>query len=259
MNQSQSQIQVECEHEASLLLPWYVNKTLSQEEEKLVERHLSHCLYCQEQLEMEESIHAVTNSTKINPRKSDQAYLSRLFDEIEKEDATSLTDNDYQNDSIARKLFWFKKNKADDTKSGNGSEKSDLFSTASLLRLLLGFQLVTAALMAFVLVDRNTLDGILYDTNPTFRTLSSDSAPTSIDAARYKILFSKQAQEGEIRKLLQEIRGEIVSGPSVNGVYSVDVKGVELARINYSSEGLLNYLRNDPSIVFVELLYAPEN
>lgn len=255
MNHSQDQI--ENEDEASLLLPWYVNKTLDSEERLLVERHLSESLYCQDQLEMEESIHAVINNTKVNARKSDQAYLNRLFADIEKEEETiSSSKTVDQSDSVKQKSFWFK---SDKQKKSNRFEFSESFSTANLLKLLLGFQLVTAGLMAFVLVDRNTIDGILYDTDPTFRTLSSETAPASIDAARYKILFSKQAQEGEIRKLLQEIRGEIVSGPSLNGVYSVDVKGEELIKINYSSEGLLNYLRNDPSIVFVELLYSPEN
>ena len=237
-----SQTQAECTHEASLLLPWYVNNTLSPEERLLVEQHLSQCLYCQDQLEMEKSIHAVTNSTKLQTSTSDQALFNRLLNDIEADEETA---DIRQFDTNKQKTF-------------NRSRLTEFFSTANLLKALLSFQLISAVLMAFVLVDRNTLDGIIYNTDPTFRTLSSESAPTSIDSARYKILFSKQAQEGEIRQLLQEIRGEIVSGPSINGVYSVDVKGTELAKINYSSKSLLNYLRNNPSIVFVELLYSPD-
>ena len=237
-----SQTQAECAHEASLLLPWYVNNTLSPEERLLVEQHLSQCLYCQDQLEMEKSIHAVTNSTKLQTRTSDQALFNRLLNDIEADDETA---DIRQFDTKKQKTFI-------------RSRLTEFFSTPNLLKALLSFQLISAVLLAFVLVDRNTLDGIIYNTDPTFRTLSSESAPTSIDSARYKILFSKQAQEGEIRQLLQEIRGEIVSGPSINGVYSVDVKGAELAKINYSSKSLLNYLRNNPSIVFVELLYSPD-
>ena len=49
MNKTTSTIQDQ-HHQIQFLLPWYVNQSLQQHEQRLVENHIRHCLPCRREL-----------------------------------------------------------------------------------------------------------------------------------------------------------------------------------------------------------------
>ncbi|HSM14168.1 MAG TPA: hypothetical protein VLA66_08870, partial [Thermoanaerobaculia bacterium] len=100
----------------------------------------------------------------------------------------------------------------------------------------------TAALLVFAL--RPLLPGA---PSGTFRTLSEEARPLS--ALRVRVVFAPSAQEDEIRRLLLEVRAEIVGGPSPLGAYEL---ALGPAGAGEPPETVLRLLRSDPRVLLAE-------
>jgi hypothetical protein len=87
-----------------------------------------------------------------------------------------------------------------------------------------------------------------------YRTLSDPPRPAAAGAAvsgpQVRVVFAPATTEAELRRVLLEVRGEIVGGPSSLGAYTVAVPAS-----GPGSEPLalvLEHLRADPRVRFAE-------
>jgi len=227
-----------CTNELNLLLPWYVNNSLSLEDKNAFELHMAECGECEHQVLLEKKVQStVAHQTRV-PNTSSTVALNRLFSGIEFDESNSVENNKSAVNTKQKKRFY--------------SAMSNYW-----LKWIIGAQ--WAAIMVvcgvfFVNKEPSQNSGQL---EPAYRTLSANTDAHNVKAARFRVLFSKDAAEGDIRQLLHSIHGDIIAGPTANGVYSIDVLGVDLESLNYSPSALLAYMRNQSSVVFVELLYSP--
>jgi hypothetical protein len=56
-----------------------------------------------------------------------------------------------------------------------------------------------------------------------FRTLSDSAAAAESTGLRVRMVFASEIDEGTLRRLLLEVEGQIVGGPSPYGVYTVEL------------------------------------
>jgi hypothetical protein len=181
-----------CPEGMDLVLPWYVNGTLEEDERKNVERHLLECPVCRQELdairnEREKYHHAVAEDMAI-PR-----TFPKLIAKIEKEEKRGV---------------W---------------QRFSSFIPSPRLRPAFGTALIAIQFLVIL-----CLIGI-FAMNPwgtgerLYRTLSGPV--TSVGKGpRLTILFQEGAREKTIRDLLLEMNGTIVSGPTPMGVYTVELK-----------------------------------
>jgi hypothetical protein len=180
-----------CPKGMDLILPWYVNNTLEKDEKKNVEDHLLECPVCRQELD------AIRNERDkyYNTVAEDMAIprtFPKLIAEIEKEEEGR----------------W---------------KRFTAFIPSPRFRPALATALI--AIQFFVIIS---LIGI-FAMNPwgtgesLYRTLSGPVMFVQ-KGPRLTILFHEGVQEKSIRELLLEINGNIVSGPTPMGIYTVELK-----------------------------------
>jgi anti-sigma factor RsiW len=200
------------------LLPWYVNGTLAEREREQVEAHLAGCAGCQAEVRgCRRTEELLSGAGEVAPSPH-PAQLRRLLDRVEEEER---------------------------------GRPGKLAAVRSLLQATprpLRWTLVAQAAAILLLVG-----ALAWSARPasssgpaTFVTLSSP-APPPVPSVRLRLMFSPRATEQEIRRILLDVRGGIVAGPSPIGAYTVQVPaagdpvGAVLAR-----------LRTEPQVVFAE-------
>jgi anti-sigma factor RsiW len=201
-------------HEAWELLPWLVNGTLEPLERAAVEAHLAGCFECRGEAERCRALQIEVRSAEVapSPHPAQLAQLMRRVDEVER------------------------------TRKG-----------PRLVRLL-GARKVNvwwaiAAQAAAVVV---LLAVIFWPAPPKrFVTLSDPAPPVAAAAAQrqVRVVFTPNATEAEMRRVLLEVRGEVVGGPSPLGAYTIAVPagaGAEPLAL------VLEHLRDDPHVRFAE-------
>lgn len=201
------------------LIPWYVNGTLPSEERRAVEEHLTGCLRCREEEELcRATREALAAAGEVAPSPH-PVQLARLL------------------------------SKVDDLEAGRGAGRRPFLAAlraflipANPMRAFLAVQLAITVLLVALLVwqQRQPQAQALY------RTLSAPEAPRG-DTARVRVLFKEDATEREIRELLLRLEGEIVSGPSAFGTYTI-----EIPTAGEPSGALLAHLRSQPQVRLAE-------
>lgn len=173
-------------HEASALLPWYVNATLSDEETARVERHLSECVMC----------------------KHDLAALCSLRDAVAGEDP-----------AIERSFARMRARVAELEPRLNVSWLRAIIGswrgTRPWLRAVIAGQLV-------LLLVLGAAFGLGEPRPHYYRTLSSaPPLPTARDSV--VVVFDGRRSEQEIRAALLTLDARIVDGPTPEGAYTLEV------------------------------------
>jgi len=167
-----------------MLLPWYVNQTLSAEELEQVEQHLETCERC----------------------RTEVATLKHIRDEYKQQFATQ---------SPGR--FGLARLKADIKRDRQEQEKETLPRPS----FLWWRPVMVAAVL--VIVIQSTLLVKMERPEGTITPLSGKPAAEVV----LQVRFNPQAIESEIRKVLLEVDGEIVSGPGALGIYRITLKNVD--------------------------------
>lgn len=202
------------------LLPWYVNGTLAGTELEALTRHLEGCEACREELDQERRLaYALRTSEEMSfaPERAFRALRERLDREEELERSRRER---APGGPVGRLLRGF-------------------LDLAVPVRWALAAQLVIILALGAVLIRG---DG----TPPAeFRTLSEAPAVALGEVPRLRVVFDAAASEGEIRALLIEAGGRIVDGPSLFGVYTVEVLG-------QGRDGALELLRSSGLVAFAE-------
>lgn len=177
-----------CPEGMDLLLPWYVNGSLGEEEAGRLEEHVKVCATCREELEAirreRELYRAVTEEVVV------PSTLSRLLPELKGEGG-----------------FW---------QRISSLVRSPLRWPRPALVLVVAEAVLIVALVAVLGFNPWGMGEGLY------RTLSGPQGALS-EGPRLQILFREDAPEQLIRETLLQIGGRIVGGPTPMGVYTVEL------------------------------------
>lgn len=216
--------------EMQLLLPWYLNNTLQNDEKNLVESHLKQCLQCRAELvELRKMSDIVCESDSFSS--SAHSSFAKLSARIQNPDALSL--NEPNNNAKWCALKW-------------------PFISARNKRSLSGFSaFATAAIVLLAMTGLIHFYSLETAWNPSnqFRTLSSNRNANSLEN-EIRLVFSRSADQSKINNTLLSVNGEIISGPSQQGVYVIRIKNESINRQEISS--LAAKLREEDHIIFAE-------
>lgn len=212
------------------LLPWYVNGTLATLEQRTVEEHLEGCLRCQAELETCRRLgEAVRQSEEIAPSLH-PAQLARVMARIEAEEKGH------------GKRGWRR-----GLAAPLRSFRSWMGEAPPFLRGALAAQLLLIVGLVGFLLWRPAAP----QPGPqpaVFHTLSDpEAAPRQAPGTLVRVVFADGTTEKEVRDLLLSLRGQIVSGPSPLGVYTVEIpNGPD------PLDRVLAHLRSRPKVSFAE-------
>lgn len=215
--------QLKSEHDSvDALLPWYVNGTLSPEEDSRVEQHTETCLQCRTAItELQSLQHVVQHSTDIGlvERKSLQGVLSRI-------DPLPVESVARRHESFAKKIntFW-----------------SDFMTLPGGWRYTVVAQFLLLALVLGITFDRPSMA-------PEFTTLSTPAENTKHKNVQIRVVFAEDVLLRDIRHLLVDAQTRIVDGPTPSGVYMLET----VYAPNEVLQDVLDRWRNKALVRFVE-------
>lgn len=212
------------------LLPWYINQTLSPEEDGMVENHLSTCLVCRNELAQQYQVKAAVLTEQAEDN-AVQRTLSTLHQRIRAESAPA------QNN-------W----------SGWLKRTVRIFRNSHF-----GIQTALLAQAAVIVVTVFIAVGEPPSLQQEYTTLTSEAAKQNIadeSSQIVNVIFAEDLTIIGLQKILEDFQLTINSGPSPAGAY-------KLARINSNqgdlreTEALLKQLQDHPGIRFVALQNSP--
>jgi hypothetical protein len=211
-------------HPEAILLPWYANGTLSQSERQQVARHLESCADCERQFEeitgIRNQLITFYGSQPSPSRRQAQLILAKVAQEASARQSTPVTRQSWQD----RVDGWIR----------------TFFLPQWVPTLAASLIFVQFGLLLWLTLPQAPTDQI------TTRSLSS---PT----ITFKITFQEMATEKQIRGLLSEVRGRIISGPGSDHVYLIEAIGGSDA----ITRKMLATLRAKPDIVHDAQVVSP--
>jgi hypothetical protein len=193
-------------HSVAILLPWYLNGTLGDDERRQVTQHLAGCEACRFELEeltvMRVSMKELYAS---DPVPSSQAF-KRVMAQITAAPKPS-----------SAKLV---------VTSGQPGWPDHI---EGWLRALFVPKWVPALAVALIVAQLGLLVWTvrLQEINDGISTRSVDSA----DRLRLRIAFQPFAQETQIRSVMQQLQARFISGPLANGVYFIEVSASDTSTL----------------------------
>lgn len=204
MNMNEDTLQSADQHQQiSLLLPWYLNKSLALTERQQVETHIRDCMVCRRELAHLDKLAAMIKQA---PDLDVAAKVS--FDKLRAKWQTDRQPIESLGGTQPDLCF----EKCIDRLSGNTAPR----------RPFLGMQGIRLAIPVSVLLAIAPF-AMQYGRSPTakdYHTLS-DAKPESVAGIHLSVVFSKPMAETEINALLAKIHGERVAGPNSDGAYTV--------------------------------------
>lgn len=204
------------------LLPWYANETLEEREREAVEAHLEGCASCDRELSEVKALRGALLELDEAPPEPSPALLNRALAEIdryERERQRPIRSIERMKDLL---FGWWQ-------------------PLPAFARVTVAAQFVLLVGMAGLLLKQR-------DAESEFRTASQ---PTDASRARrgLRLLlgFQPGISEEAMRRVILELHGEIVSGPSPLGLYTVEVP---IARDRRGeAEKLLQRLRENLQVI----------
>jgi hypothetical protein len=166
-------------------IPWWVNGTLPEAEQRRVAAHVEHCSECREELARQRQLYAHMHADAASEPVPLQAW-DKLLARIDAEQPSS-------GKPATAKAQW--------------------------LQIVLWAQAAVIAGLAVLLW--------LPAGTGSYVTLTSSSSSTPHGAVR--VVFAPDASLERINRLLHQIGGEVVAGPSEAGVYTVKIASADAA------------------------------
>lgn len=186
--------------EFDMLLPWYVNGTLSVDERHRMEIHLKDCAPCRQEVKI---LHGLEQAVKMEP--------------------SPLPSPDLLQKTLTR---------LERKKAGLWERLAEWLAPAPGLRwaaIAAGLAIVLQAVVIVGLLGRPG--------EKTYETLTVTQTQKEA-GPRIVIAFQKDITESVMRETLHTIRGQIVSGPSPLGFYTVELPKEEALNIDKRLEEL---------------------
>ena len=212
-------------HPAAMLLPWYLNGTLREEERQRVAQHLEECQTCRSELEELTRLRQQVKEAYADlPGPSPQVFRSVM--------ATIRQDRRAQPEP-QRVLRW---------------ERAETHSWLDTLDRwlrpmfaprwvpILAFLLIVGQLAVLLWVVGQTPSVGPRDMPSSPDGVVSRGIPTA--TARYRVAFHETAPERKIRAAIQTLGGRIVDGPSPDGFYTIEVAAGDPSLLENKLESL---------------------
>jgi anti-sigma factor RsiW len=179
------------------ILPWYVNGTLEDHEQKFVARHILRCQSCADEVARCQSIATAVRSAEEAARTPSPEHLARLMEGIDRGRTSAAPER-----SRIGVRDWI--------------EKIQLAfqETPSLFRWALTAQTAAIVLLAAAITWQASIA-------PSYRTLSDAGSDPAPGRVHLQVVFADDITEREIRTLLSSIGATIVAGPTPMAVYTV--------------------------------------
>ena len=219
----------------SLLLPWYVNKTLDDNDKDFVENHISACLVCRIELTNLQKLSAFVRQEDVADSAAHAAF-SQLKNRIHQDETLTK-----QRTGMVDSFFDFWREKIG-------------FNRKKLLVNHPG--LVLASVMTFVFLllipgffGKNLLIG------NQFQTLSN-TKHEDVGKNEIRVVFASGMSSEQISGILDAYQGRIVSGPTSQGVLNVRIGNAEKQMTKQQITEIISKLRNNPQVIFAEPSYA---
>ncbi len=182
------------------LLPWYLNKTLTDLEYQEVAGHLADCTDCRQEIESLKALQQhIVEQNEAAPTPSPR-LLTNIFERIEQDAATPAR---------SEKMGW--------------TDRFQQWIGEIIASVRQPFPQAAYAMIAAEFILIVGLVGMLWTEPKDLRTLSGP-VPQIETRARLTVAFHPDATELQIRNILKKIDGAIVSGPSALGLYRVELK-----------------------------------
>ncbi len=226
--------------EVTLLLPWYVNKTLVGEEYKLVENHLKSCLVCKiEFANLEKLSASICQNDSLAPVA--HASFMQLKNRIQQKNVIKKQNRERGFFSaLLSYRQWF---------TSVSSKNWDVIYPSVIMTCLLTltFTLISPAFFA---EKQNSLN--------TFRTLSS-TRDASYNQNEIRVVFANDITQEKIAQIISSVQGQIIAGPSPQGVFRIRIENKEINSTNLLTT--LSLLRDNEQVIFSEPTFAlhPQN
>jgi anti-sigma factor RsiW len=191
-------------HPVALLLPWYVNGTLSAPERQHADEHLANCASCRAELTELQSVREQVRAAAIEQAVPDTFNAARRH--IQRHAVPDTA--------------------AQPTRRGDAPGVVGVVRRG--LRTLFAPQWVPAAALALVLVQSAAL---LWMSQRTPDQAQISSRGLAAPATRIKLSFQPASAEKDLRQLLGEIHAHVVGGPTPDGEYIIEVPTTDAARV----------------------------
>jgi len=222
------------------LLPWYINQTLSPDEDHRVEQHLSSCLVCRTELNQQKLVQQAVIASASEDNLAERS-LNNLHQRIQQDSKHSKQGHQQVSQQpLASLSNWI-----------NGVWRT-------LRESHLGIQTALVAQTAVIMVAVMVAVGekpALSDTNE-YRTLTSEAAPLAAAGVTFKVIFAERLTLVELQSLLESEGLSISSGPSPAGAYELSMPASASTFSKEDDQGvdqLLATLKNHPAIRFVTI------
>ena len=215
-------------HTEAMLLPSYVNQTLSPEEQQQVTTHLKACMTCQQELQEVTNMQTAIKTSIEQRQGPSLAAFSTLMRRIEQEKQAQThrtpqpTSTPWWEtvESVFRSLF----------------EVQWVPALASLL--IVGQAFLLLSVMNKPVEQRAQEPGGIIE-----RGIPQSTPATP--PIQIQVKFVETAKEIQIRELLKELDGQIVNGPTSEGLYILEFPQPEMS----SSATLLATLQSHPELI----------
>jgi hypothetical protein len=223
------------QHEkVSLLLPWYLNKSLQSDELQQVEQHLRSCLLCRREMQ------ALDKLSKAVRQASDLEMAAELSFAGLKNKLPMYPAAESFSNPLAR-------------------QSSGLFrplKARSPHKALLRFSYPYLAIAATVLMAVIPL--LLYFPDAKFKadyyTLAA-AKTEAVTGPQLRVVFSPALPKSQIDAVLKQIQGQLIDEPNSVGAYTVRLTHADSP--NNSVEAALAFLRRQPVVVLAEPVLQP--
>lgn len=213
--------------EIESLLPWYVNGTLSTEDNERVERYVASHPEMETQLAMLRDDQASTIAANESIQQDSPSALQRLMDSMEREKAEMRRRTKPTNTILSQIDVWIR----------------------SLSPTGLTLAAVTGGIV--IMVQAGLLTMLLWylpEGETTYRTASVGQESTE---TKVLVQFNKDAKLEDISHFLSEHQAQILSGPKPGGFYTIGFSAEAVERS--SRQELLNKLSANKALVTIVL------
>lgn len=211
------------------LLPWYINGTLSGDEQLFVTLHSTVCLVCHKELGLQRALRESVRAPEM-----DDVVVTTSFERLSAQIAAASPRSPVSAGKAARLV------------AGIGSWLRDLAVPAYI---------GAAAMLLAAVVSYSALNVSPLPINNTFRTLSNSTAPAA-PTANLRIIFAEKLSTSERASILNQSGLTAVTGPDERGMYYVK----SASQTREATAAALSLLRANEQILFAEsVLGSPAN
>jgi hypothetical protein len=219
---------VEQHRQLQLLLPWYFNQSLEDDERQALEIHLQSCLQCSRELLELRNIAVAVNRASDLEAAADISFAklrTKLPSRLPNQFGEGATHQSKHTGYWLRSVF---------------------------VKNYPKIKYVVLAVFLLVLLPLTILSYKLVPANDYY-TLSANM-PTSLGLGKLYVVFAKSTTNKEIDEQLAQIHARRIAGPNSVGAYTIQVDDVDDSR---KIAQIIVYLRQQPSVVLVEPIKQP--